>query len=297
MEMHARKILFIINPKSGSSDNTELQGIIAQSLEGHPVDYDTYYLSGDDDKMHIQELIRKYQPDIVCAAGGDGTVNLVASIIRNQPLTMGIIPIGSANGLAKELGISENPEEAIGLILSESPKPMDLVQINTDNFSLHLSDVGLNARIVSEFEKEGQRGFKGYVKHFLRELVKPKKSFKCEIQTDDRVFIHRSHMTVIANASKYRTGANLNPTGKMDDGLFEIVVFKSYRNWMWRSLIGAFTGTMHKQPHVETYVCKSATIKFKPPQDLQVDGESLGKVPHCTASIHKHALRIVVPSS
>ncbi|HEX2394831.1 MAG TPA: diacylglycerol kinase family protein [Bacteroidales bacterium] len=294
--MNRRKILFVINRKSGSSDNTDIENTLAKGLESSLIRYEFHFLTGDDDSRHIKELIKSFKPDIVCAAGGDGTINLVASIIMNRPLTLGIIPIGSANGLAVELGIPENPEEAINLLLSGSARPMDVVQINADHICLHLSDVGINARIVSEFEKEGKRGFVGYFKHFFRELTRPQKSFKCEILINNRLYIHRSYMTVIANASKYRTGANLNPEGKIDDGIFEIVIFKPYHRWIWRSLFGAFTGTMHKQPNVETYECTAAQITIKPAQDLQVDGESLGITSFFKANIHKHALNIILPS-
>jgi YegS/Rv2252/BmrU family lipid kinase len=295
MEIFKRKILFVINRKSGTSENAELEVMIQHSLESRSIAYERYYLTGVDDKVQIIELIDRFDPDIVCAAGGDGTVNLVASIIMNSSLTMGIIPIGSANGLAVELGISERPEDALNLIINSSARPIDVVQIDNGHISLHLSDVGFNARIVSEFEKEGKRGFKSYVKHFFKEVIKPQKSFRCEIVINNKVHIQRSFMTVIANASKYRTGANLNPTGKIDDGVFEVIVFKPYHRWKLRSLLGAFTGTMHKQPHVETFECESAEISIKPPQKLQVDGESLGITSHFKAEISKHALKIILP--
>lgn len=295
--MHKRKILFVINRKSGSSDNLDLEGILEKSLAGTSIPYEMYFLTGDNDSLNILEAMERFDPNMVCAAGGDGTINLVASLLMNKPVTLGIIPIGSANGLAAELGIPKDPGEAVNLILNGSARPMDVVEINDDQISLHLSDVGFNARIVSEFEKEGKRGFAGYVKHFFREVTRPQKSFKCEISIDSRLYSHRSYMTVIANASRYRTGANLNPTGRIDDGIFEIVVFKPYHRWMWRSLFGAFTGTMHKQPNVETYECKSASIIIKPPQELQVDGESLGITSQCKAGIHKHALQVILPST
>lgn len=289
--------MFVINRKSGSSDNLDLEGLLEKSLDGSSIHYEIYFLSGDNDSRNILDSIKRINPDMICAAGGDGTINLVASLIMNKPVALGIIPIGSANGLATELGIPKDPAEAVNLILNGSARPMDVVEINGDQISLHLSDVGFNARIVSEFEKEGKRGFAGYVKHFLRELARPRKSFKCEISIESRLYTHRSYMTVIANASRYRTGANLNPTGKIDDGIFEIVVFKPYHRWMWRSIFGAFTGTMHRQPNVETYECKSARISIKPPQELQVDGESQGITSQFTVGIRKHAVQIILPQS
>lgn len=292
--MAERKILYIINQKSGTTNNGDIQDIIQKSMDKNNIEYKVYTLSGKDDITNIKDLIRSFNPQTVVAAGGDGTINLIASIIAGMPVKMGIIPTGSANGLAFELGIPENELKAIEYIIAENAVPMDVVQINDNHISLHLSDVGINARIVKEFEKEGKRGFWGYVKHFFKELSKPQKSFRCTIQINNNLYSHKAYMTIIANASSYRTGANVNPEGRTDDGEFEIIVFKPHRKWFLKSLIGAFTGTLDKQPNIESYHCTSAVIDISPKQDLQIDGESIGKTNKIKASIYKHALNVII---
>lgn len=291
--MTERKILYIINQKSGSSNNTDIQEIIQKSMNKNNIEYKIYTMSGTDDVPKIKDIIQLYKPQTIVAAGGDGTINMLASIIIGMPVKMGIIPTGSANGLAFELGIPENEMKALDYIVADNAAPMDVVQINEKHISLHLSDVGINARIVKEFEKEGKRGFWGYVKHFLKELLKPQKTFRCTIHINDKLYSHKAYMTIIANASSYRTGANINPTGKMDDGEFEIIVLKPHRKWFLRSLLGAFTGTMDKQPNTEHYHCTSAIIDISPKQELQIDGESIGKTSRIKASIYKHALNVI----
>jgi YegS/Rv2252/BmrU family lipid kinase len=291
--MRTGKILFVINKKSGAESNDESEVIIEKIMSENQTEYELFYLTGNGDHKKILERINKFRPKTVVASGGDGTINFVASIIIGKPLKLGILPSGSANGLAFELGISEKISEALQLVITGNAKPMDVVRINEDRISLHLSDVGINARIVKEFEKENNRGFKGYIKHFFKEMLKPQRSYTCIIKTDNGVFKHRAHMTVIANASKYRTGANINPNGKIDDGLFEVIVIKPHQRWLWKSFIGSFTGKFDQQPHIETYKCSSAVISTFPLQELQVDGESLGKTGEIKVSIHKHALRVI----
>lgn len=291
--MSTGRILVVINKNSGTESNDETEGIIERTMAEHQTVFELFYLSGSDDRKKIKERISRFKPKIVVAAGGDGTINFVASIIMGMPLKLGILPSGSANGLAYELGISEKIQEALQLIFTGIAKPMDVVIINKDRISLHLSDIGINARIVKEFEKEDSRGFKGYIKHFFKEILKPQKSFTCVIKTDHGVFKHRAHMTLIANASKYRTGANINPTGEIDDGLFEIVVIKPHQRWLWKSFVGAFTGKFDQQPHIETYPCTTAVINTFPMQELQVDGESLGKTGEVKVRIQKHGLNVI----
>lgn len=292
--MEATRILYVINQNSGKSGKSDLEDIVGKLRVNNEYINELYFITGNDDIGNIRKKIDEFSPQIVVAAGGDGTLNLVASVILGMPLKFGVIPLGSANGLAAELGIPGKIDDALQLILTGTARPMDVIRVNDNNISLHLSDLGINARIVKEFEKEGKRGLMGYAKHFFRELISPQKSFRCLINIEGRTFIHKAYMTIIANASSYSTGAVMNPRGKIDDGKFEIVVMKPHRRWVWRSLIGAFTGTLDRQPHIETYECESAVIRIIPGQELQVDGEILGKYNEVKASIYKHALHVIL---
>lgn len=297
--MDDTRLLFIINLKSGSSDNETVEqtihDVIADFLNaGNKISYEVIELGDGITREIIKEKISTYEPQTIVAGGGDGTINFVASIIAGLDVRLGIIPLGSANGLASELGIPTRVDEAVRLVITGKSLPMDIVRINEDHISLHLSDLGINARIIKEFEKEGKRGFKSYFKHFLKELVKPGKSFKCTLKTEGESITHHAYMTLIANSNKYGTGANINPSGHKDDGIFEVIMIRPYQRWIWRSFIGAFTGTFHKKPHVEVYPCEEAIITVTPAQELQIDGENLGKHNKVHAKIEKHALNIVM---
>lgn len=291
--MGNERILFAVNIKSGASENEGVEESIRDEMTRNNIVFEIFLLSGDNLADRLADHIRKYKPGIVVAAGGDGTINLIASVILNQNIKLGIIPIGSANGLASELGIPNRIKDALQLILNGNPRPFDVIRINEQNISLHLSDVGINARIIKEFEKEGKRGLKAYFKHFVIELVKPQPAFLCTIVANGRMFTHRAYMTLIANCNKYGTGAVINPSGKWDDGEFELIVIRPHKNWILKSLIGAVMGTFHLQPHIEVYKCTSAVISVMPAQDLQVDGEILGKVSEIKTIIEPQALQVI----
>lgn len=290
--MDARKILFVVNAKSGASDNNDIHELINEAMAGFNIQYEHIDLEGEDITTDIRKKIEIYKPETAVAAGGDGTVSLVASLIYGTPVKLGIIPLGSANGLAGELGIPTDVSKAIEFIIQSPSRKMDLVKIN-GHISLHLSDLGINARIIKEFEKEGKRGFYAYFRHFVKELVQPPKHFRCTVIADGRMFSHISYMTLIANSSRYGTGANINPLGKIDDGRFEVILIRPYRNWIWKSMVSAFTGSFHLQPNVEVYPCTKATIKIKPAQELQVDGEALGMSDSVEATIIEGGLNII----
>lgn len=290
--MKAKRILFVINLKSGASENTEVEeGIRKKIADTHP--FEIFILEGEDITGRLKERVDTFKPEIVAAAGGDGTVNLVASIISGSEISLGIIPLGSANGLAYELGIPAKLNDALDVIMSVEPKPFDLVRINEHHISLHLSDVGINARIIREFEKEGKRGLSAYFRHFLKEMFKRQSSFHCTVLANGRIQTFKAYMTLIANCNRYGTGAVINPSGRWDDGQFEVVVIRQHRRWIFRSLIGAFTGTFHLQPHIEVLKCTTAVISTMPAQELQVDGEVLGRQSEIRAIIEPHALNVI----
>lgn len=292
--MEPVKMLVFINPNSGTDTKSDPKDLIVNILNQNQVTYKITEIAPELDQKQIKNLIKNHNAKIVVAAGGDGTVNMIASAMIGLPVALGILPLGSANGLAYELGIPLKLEEAINVLVSGKAQPMDAVKINDKYISLHLSDLGMNARVIKEFEKEGKRGFMSYFKHFFK-VIKSPRSFRCIIEIGDNTYLHRSLMTVIANSGSYRSGAVINPTGEKDDGFFEVVVLKPRRHWVIRNTIAAFTSSFHNEPNIETYKCNSVKIKVQPQQELQVDGELLGKNNEVKAHIIKHAIRVIVP--
>lgn len=292
--MKPMKILFFINPNSGADNKTNPAEIIGQIMQQKKISYKIHELKKNTETKTIINEIKKTNPQIAVAAGGDGTVNLVASSLIGLEVPLGILPLGSANGMAFELGIPTKLEDAIQNLLTGKTQPIDAVKINGSHISLHLSDFGMNARVIKGFENEGKRGFGRYFKHFIKVLRTPR-NFRCIIETPGKTYIHRALMVVIANSGSYRSGAVINPTHKKDDGRFEIIVLKPKKHWIIRNSIAAFTGNFHNQPNIATYECTSAKITVRPSQELQVDGELLGKQQSVDAEIIKHALHVIVP--
>lgn len=292
--MEIRKVLYFINPKSGTSNNKDPRTVISNKMTERGISFSIHEIETELKPKKIKKIVESSEATDVIAAGGDGTINLIASEILGMNVNLGILPLGSANGLAYELGIPMNIDEALQVIINGATQPLDAVRINQKSISLHLSDLGMNARIIKGFEEEDKRGFINYFKHFLR-VIKSPPSFRCYIEVGTRKFAHRSLMTVIANSGGYRTGAVINPTGSKNDGLFEVIILKPAKNWLLKNTVAAFRGNFHNQPNIETFNCTSATIKINPAQELQVDGELIGKTNEVKAEIIKHAFRVIVP--
>lgn len=287
------KILFVINPTSGTSRKVDYSKLISQYAGEYNFSYEIYTTTGEDDKNKIHNRIDAFHPETVIAVGGDGTINNVATLLIGTNINLGIIPSGSANGLAYNLNLPTQFEEALKKNLEGPFKPMDVILINNEHYCLHLSDLGINARIVKRFEREGSKGLLGYGKQLIKELIAAKSSFSFTLKTDESQKRTKAEMVVIANASSYGTGIEINPYGKLDDGKFELVIIKPYPWWyIFIFIYRSFRGNLHKLQHVNVYKTSYAEVEVDEYQDFQIDGEIKDKTKSLKMEVVKHALKV-----
>jgi diacylglycerol kinase family enzyme len=284
------KLLFVINPSSGNSTidwAAEIKNYFVDSI--HSIEF--FPLTKDCNIETIKEKIKFFSPHNVVAVGGDGTVKLVAECILNTKIQLGILPAGSANGLAKEFGISNVPTEALTALLSGKSQRIHTIKIN-NQLCIHLSDVGLNAYVVKEFENQPVRGMWGYLMASLKVLWQ-NPSMIVTMQTAKKTVKVKAKMIVIANATKYGSGAVINPIGQLDDELFEVIVMKKI------SFTEMFKMVVSHKPYdaEKTEVFQTNQLFIKSPRRVhfQVDGEYLGKVKEVEAVIMPDCLEVIVP--
>ena len=286
------KILFVINPVSGGKEKHDWESSIREYFRNKPHSMEFYLLTGKDDKASIQHHIERLKPDRVVAVGGDGTVKMLASMLKETQVALGILPAGSANGMARELKVPLEAEQALDVIINGECRKLDLIKINEEEICLHLSDLGLNALLVKNFEHSKKRGMWGYGKAVFKVLWK-KPTMYLTIKTDKEEVRRKAFMLVIANAQTYGTGAIINPDGKLNDGQFEIVVIrKLHLMELFKMLVS------HKpfhQQRIEVFQTKSVEIRAKRKAYFQVDGEYIGKTVCVEARILPQIVNVVLP--
>jgi len=290
-EKNILKLLFIVNTGAGSSSrNWSL--LISEYFVLKQYIIEIYDLQKNCTTEAINQKILAFSPNQVIAVGGDGTVKLVAECLINSNIPLGILPAGSANGLAKELGISNNPEQALETLVTGTIKKIHLTKIN-DQLCIHLSDIGLNAYAIKKFEKQGIRGMWGYLIASLKVLWQ-NPLMEVAIHTNHKVHHLKAEMIVIANATQYGSGAVINPIGKLDDGLFEVIVIKKISPYEIFKMI-----SQHKEydpDKIEVFQTTSLTMRSSKKVHFQIDGEYMGKIKEVKASIMPDALEIIVPA-
>ncbi len=286
------KVLFVINPKSGTAREHTLKDLISEQAETQNFDFQIYNMTGNDE-ARIKTEIKRFNPSIVAAAGGDGTIKLMAGLLADTKISLAIIPYGSANGMAKELQITDI-DFALELLSKGKKKKIDLININNE-ICIHLADVGLNARVVKRFEKDPKRGKLIYAKHLFGEMFFLK-SYKFQIAYDEKNIIRKGVSITFANATKYGTGAVINPHGVIDDGKLELVIVKPFPRVQLLSIAWKmFLGKLHTSDYVEIIKCSTATVISSRKTTLQVDGEVIGKVKEINLRVMEKALTVLVP--
>ncbi len=286
------KILFIINTRSGNS-TVDWPQLITDYFASSNHTIELFQLPQHYNEQTIMNKIVLCKPKYVIAVGGDGTVKLVAACLVQKNIALGILPAGSANGLAKELGISVVPEEALAVITKGFSKKIHVTNIN-DEICIHLSDIGFNALVMEMFELQDSRGMWGYLKASINVLWK-NSQMKVEMLIDDKAIKISAAMIVIANGTKYGTGAVINPVGKLDDDMFEVIAIKKI------SLSEIFKMTFSHAPYdlnkTQVFQTHSLYIRSVKKVHFQVDGEYRGKVNEVKATLIKDALQIIIPSA
>jgi len=286
------RILFVINHGSGSRKSIDWNRVISEYFENLPYEIDFFFLPCDEAVEKLKKKIAEWKPDRVVAVGGDGTVTMVAHELRGTDMQMGIIPAGSANGMAKELEISEDASVALGIVVSGKIKKVDLIQINDVHICLHLSDVGLNAQLVKYFQEGSVRGKIGYVRALIKVLFR-KQRIRVSVALKDKEMQYSAVMVLIANASKYGTGATINPLGNIYDGIFEVVIVRRLR---LHHILKMFLKYQRFDPkEIQVLQATAVNIETTHRVHFQIDGEYLGKLKTVKARILASQLNMLIP--
>jgi len=285
-------ILLVVNPISGDLDKSELIAIVQSYADYNSHILKIYSTTGIADIEEIKKLYELYKLDRILVAGGDGTIKMVAEAMQDFDITIGILPAGSANGLAVDLNLPETIEDNLEIAFFNDFMEMDIICINGKK-SIHLSDLGVNAEMIKNYEGSAIRGKLGYALQTLYTLVDLDDPFVATITGDFPTVTTEARMIVIANSQKYGTGVSINPNGKMDDGKFELVILKNM-DLLVLSKIIAGNSTLDVND-VQIISTNKATITTDIPVSFQIDGEYCGMQTKLEVTILPKQMKVAIP--
>ncbi|MCY1536866.1 Lipid kinase YegS [compost metagenome] len=195
--------------------------------------------------------------------------------------------------MAKELGIPADTHKALDIVMHSEPQKIHVIRINGE-VCIHLSDIGFNAYLVKKFDELPERGMKTYVKAAWQAFWN-RRRMEVRFRIGNQHIHAKAAMVVLANATKYGTGLQINPNGRLNDHLFEVILIKSY------AILEILKIWMSRLPwnpkKIECYQVDTLTIRTRYKVHFQVDGEYLGKTNRVEAQLLPASLSLLIPST
>lgn len=286
-----KNIIIVVNPVSGAVKKKEIVDSTLLFAKNENLESILYETSGTKDVENIKNLYNIHKPERIIIIGGDGTIRMVAEAIAKEDVILGIIPAGSANGFALDLDLQLTLEKNLEVAFLHQFMEVDIITIN-GKISIHLSDLGLNAELIKNYEQGEIHGKWGYALNTITTLFDSGEPFTAKVKANNETFGYVARMIVIANAKKYGTGVVINPNGVMNDGKFELVILKNFDLIIFGQII---SGNMPSDPDdVEIISTDKATIELDAPVSFQIDGEYCGTETKLDIKILHKQLKVAV---
>ena len=287
MKIEASDILFIINPNSGTQKSDSIINQIKKS--GHRIDY-ILTRSLEDFNQLWENKINDYKVIVIC--GGDGSVNCTLKhLVANEHLVLAVLPNGSGNGFARELGFTSDVEHLISNMLRGDVREVDLAKIN-DDYSINVAGLGFDSHVASLFDGSKFRGLKKYILCTLKGLFSYK-PIAVELFLGQVKLTGKFWGVYLANTRQFGNNAIIAPEAKYDDGLLELVLMKKYPLILSPILVyKMFTGKLKNSKYMTYLRANELTIKSDS-KTYHVDGEPRQMTEDLTISIEKKKVKVV----
>lgn len=272
MNSNPDKWLLIINPISGTSNKRGLDKVVRERMAELGVTIDTVWTTARGDATRLAQRAIREGYGSVLAAGGDGTVNETATALLDTHVTLGIIPCGSGNGLARHLEIPVDVDESLNIIAMRHVTRCDSGLVNDRPFFCTFG-VGFDATVSEKFAREKHRGKLTYVKNTYREFINytPEEYI---ITVNGEKLTEKAFLIAVCNASQYGNNAYIAPEASMTDGMLDITIVHD-GNLLSRALVGVdlMAGNIVHNTNITTIRTSELTISRASSGAAHIDGE------------------------
>ena len=290
-----RKILALINPISGTLNKDSLPKAIDKIIDYEKFEIEIKYT---EHANHAYELSKEAAANGyygVLAIGGDGTVNEVASALCDTETALGIIPLGSGNGLARHLRIPLNIDKAISIINENHIENFDYCTANDRKFFCTCG-LGFDAQVSSTFAKRGKRGPVGYFQSAISEYIKYR-SQTYKITSSNGIITEKAFIIACGNASQYGNNAYITPNADMQDGEIDVTVMLPITPFD-KAMLGLLLFSKHIDQDVNIISFRTADLSIERESEgiMHLDGEPVNMPKTIEIKCHKGGLKIFVPT-
>jgi len=288
---------FILNPASGHPrDAGRWEAAIREACGVGALKFEIARTRIPGEARELAGAARKAGWGAVVAVGGDGTVNEVGSALAGTACALGILPKGSGNGLARELGFPRDPRAACRTLLACRQCWMDAGLCNGRYF-FNVAGAGLDAEVAMEFNRKPRQGLGTLPYVYLTALhALRQKPVAARLLLDGRASQISYAMVTAANGRQFGAGALIAPDAVLDDGLLDLTIVEPFPIWnllaYWPSL---YSGRLAAAPFVRMEKARSLVLERPGPGPCQIDGEPIEGPARLEFSIAPKALKILTP--
>ncbi|WP_434616855.1 diacylglycerol/lipid kinase family protein [Arthrobacter sp. A5] len=300
-----QKVAVILNPVKAGAPDARTFILRSAALAGwkEPLFFET---TMEDPGYSQARQALEYGADVVVVGGGDGTVRVVAEVLRHTQVPMGVIPLGTGNLLARNLGLRVNDIHSdVQTALFGHQRHIDTATMAIENSvtgasSKHaflvIAGLGMDAEVVGDTRKRLKRtvGWLAYSEAGMRHL--PGRRKKISIAMDDQDPQQRKVRTVLfANCGLLPGGIDFVPNALIDDGVLDVVVASPRSALGWAAMAVKIV-LQHKGrlPVIDYYRAEKITIRTAVPEETQLDGDTFGKATKVTVAVEPKALLVRV---
>ena len=288
-----KNLLAIVNPISGIGKQKKIEKVLKENLNQDLFDYSVAYTEHIHHGTEIARDAAMKGYDVVVAVGGDGSVNDVISGLKDSETTLGIIPCGSGNGLARNLKLPLIPALAVRVLNQYNEEKIDTIVLNDSHIIASIAGVGFDAFIARLMKAAKLRGFSAYLNLIMREYPSYKEK-DYHLVIDDRELDRNAWFITFANSNQFGYNAAVAPKAKLDDGLIDIsIVDKIPLEHVPITGPLVYANHFELSQHVEMFKAHEVHVSGNIDKWVNIDGEgeNIGQELHFVN--HPHSLKIL----
>ncbi|MGD8894863.1 MAG: diacylglycerol kinase family lipid kinase [Acidobacteriota bacterium] len=293
------KVWAILNPRAGVAP-----AAARRDVERGRDSWSDYAVHLTREPGHATELAREAvdaQADLVIAVGGDGTVNEVAQGLMGSGAALGIVPVGSGNGLARALRLPLRPARALAALDGGVRRSIDVGRLNGGLF-LNVAGTGFDAAVGAAFQRAGGRGGRRGLLSYLRLSLGEVLGYRPQplvLEANAELRSFKPLMITFANGPQYGSGAVINPGGRLDDGRLEVVSFDYGRPILdiLRAAPRLFLGGLERTARYRRLSTARAVVTAESPLQIHRDGDPVEAALRIDVDLVPRALDVIVPAA
>lgn len=297
-----RRILFVVNPIAGTKKKDGLEEFLKREAERDQVEYRIFQTARTTNAYALQHQAEEFNATDIVACGGDGTVNLVAAAVKDTHTRIGIIPVGSGNGLARAANIPLKPMEAYNVIRTGKVVETDTFTVNRQ-FACMLAGVGFDAAVAERFAQHHKRGLMTYTTQTLIEFFKSH-PYQFEICLDGFAFFTDAFFISVANSNQFGNNVTIAPLASISDGLLDVIIVQRMpKSQLPFALLKQVSGNNKlrsyaeqlKKDNVLYYQAKNVQIRNLQLAPLHIDGDPVSTSEEISIRMAPQSIRLLVP--